>query len=192
MQFIQKHQTILIALLLIGIYFGILIFRGNGSNCSTSGFLPPLSSESEKPQKLDNWTFTSIDGSSIRSDQFKDKIIVLNLWATWCPPCVAEIPDLVALQNEYADSIQIIGVSVDQTSPDQLSRFVKRKNINYPIVFSSTQLMEQLGSVKHIPTTFFIDVHGNVTDRFTGQINPSTFKKMLHFAIESSKPTPAI
>src|SRR5262245_19628853 len=68
----------------------------------------------KQPVSVPAFTITDVDGRTISSDKWRGKVVFVNFWATWCPPCRAEIPDLVALQKKYADQILIVGISEDE------------------------------------------------------------------------------
>src|SRR5947208_3674060 len=80
-----------------------------------------------------------LDGREVASASWRGKVVIINFWATWCGPCRAEIPALVALQEKYRDRLQVIGVSEDEASPDEASpdvvrRFAEDHHVNYPVV----------------------------------------------------------
>ena len=81
-----------------------------------------------------------LDGRSITSASLRGKVALINFWATWCGPCRAEIPDLVALQDKYRDQLQVIGISEDEAGPDIVRRFAASHNVNYPIVMLTPEL----------------------------------------------------
>jgi peroxiredoxin len=101
---------------------------------------------------------TTLDGKTIQLSQLKGKRVVLDFWATWCGPCVKEIPHLVKLRNETSqDDLVMIGIS--QEAPVILKPFVSQKGLNYPIA-SAKELPAPYQDVHSIPTTFFIDRKG--------------------------------
>jgi thiol-disulfide isomerase/thioredoxin len=94
----------------------------------------------------------------------------VNFWATWCPPCRAEIPDLVALQEKYKDRLQIIGVSADEASVDEVKRFVAEHHINYPIVMSTPELTKLFPAVRALPTSFILDPDSHLVQKHVGML----------------------
>jgi peroxiredoxin len=111
-------------------------------------------------------TVTNLEGKAIRLADLKGKRIVLDFWATWCPPCVKEIPEFVRLQNETSrDELVIIGVS--EESAELLKPFVKTNGVNYSIV-SATDLPVPFKSLQGFPTTFFIDRKGVIQSVIAG------------------------
>jgi len=119
------------------------------------------------PMPVASFTAQTLDGQTISSATWRGKVTLVNFWATWCPPCKAEIPDLIALQNKYRDQLQIIGISEDET-PDVVRRFVAEYKINYPVVMVSPEIRRSLPGVASLPTTFMLDRDGRIAMKHVG------------------------
>jgi thiol-disulfide isomerase/thioredoxin len=117
------------------------------------------------------FTATALDGRPLSSADWRGKVVLVNFWATWCPPCRAEIPDLIALQEKYRDHLVILGISEDEGSVDGVKRFVAEHKINYPIVMSTPELRKIFPQVMALPTTFVLDRDGNLTQKNVGMLN---------------------
>ena len=114
------------------------------------------------------WKLKDLDGKVVSSETFKGKVVVLDFWATWCPPCRAEIPGYVDLQKKYGkDGLVVIGVSLDD-GPAVVKTFVAKFGVNYQIVMGNEKTAEIFGGVEAIPTTFIIDRKGEVREIYTG------------------------
>ncbi len=101
----------------------------------------------------------------------KGKPVLVNFWATWCGPCIAETPDLVALSDEYKSrGALVIGISTDRDDDalNLVSEFTKEKNVTYPIVIDNGELEEAFGGVRGYPTSFYIDKNGKVVKKLLG------------------------
>jgi thiol-disulfide isomerase/thioredoxin len=109
-----------------------------------------------------------LSGKTISTADFKGKVVLLNFWATWCPPCREEIPELISLQTQYKDRLQIVGVSEDEDPPQKVLQFVQRVGMNYPVVMATPELTDAYGGVPALPTSFVIDPQGRVVQRHTG------------------------
>ncbi|MBS3945024.1 MAG: TlpA family protein disulfide reductase, partial [Melioribacter sp.] len=110
--------------------------------------------------------------------------VILDFWATWCPPCRKGIPDLVELKKKYASKgVEIIGISVDQETKPDVVPFIKEYGINYPIVYGNTSVYQQYGGIRAIPTSFIIDKEGKVVASYEGLISKAAYedhiKKLL-------------
>jgi peroxiredoxin len=126
------------------------------------------------------WQLPDVDGRVINSDQFKGKVVVLDFWATWCPPCRAEIPGYVDLQRKYGrQGLAIVGVSLDRGGPDVVRRFLGDEKVNYQVVLGDDNIVGAFGGVEAIPTTFIIDRHGVVRYRKVGAMETARFEAVL-------------
>jgi peroxiredoxin len=120
-------------------------------------------------------TVTNLDGKAIRLSELKGKRVVLDFWATWCGPCVGEIPDFVRLQNEHPDDLVIVGIS--EESPALLKEFAKKKAVNYSIV-SAKGLPAPFSDFAAVPTTFFIDRKGVIQAVVVGSHDYAGLKEL--------------
>ena len=116
--------------------------------------------------------FTVIDlkGQTITSAQYKGKVLFLNFWATWCPPCRAEIPDFVDVYAaNKAKGMEILGISLDTKEKSEVQAFVQKFKINYPVVLETKKqtekLLDDFQPGQFIPTTFVIDKKGRIRDK---------------------------
>lgn len=126
------------------------------------------------------WELKDVDGKPVKSADFKGKVVVLDFWATWCPPCRAEIPSFVALQKQYGqDGLQVVGVSLDEKGPAVVKPFMKKMGINYPVVMGTPAVTDAYGGIEGIPTTFIIDREGRIVSRHTGLESKATFEKEI-------------
>jgi peroxiredoxin len=116
-----------------------------------------------------DFTLKDMNGVTVKLSSFKGKIILLNFWATWCPPCKVEIPDLIALQDEYADDLVVLGFSVDDT-PELLKPFAAEYAINYPLLvgLGHENVQEAYGPMWGIPVTVVIDRDGRIAQKHSG------------------------
>jgi thiol-disulfide isomerase/thioredoxin len=105
----------------------------------------------------------------------KGKVVLVNVWASWCPPCRQETPGLVALANAYRDkAFEIVGVSMDD-SPDPVRRFVREYQVPYPIVMPSQDSILNR-AVEALPTSFLVDGQGRVAKVYTGAVSESQLR----------------
>ena len=125
-------------------------------------------------QAAPDFSVTTLDGQTIQLSELKGKRVVLDFWATWCPPCVKEIPHFIQLRNEAsAEELVLVGISTEDA--DTLKAFVKKQGVNYPIG-SAENLPTPYKDVEGIPTTFFIDRQGVIQDVFVGYHEFATLK----------------
>ena len=114
----------------------------------------------------------SVEGASFRLSDFKDKVVVLDLWATWCGPCRLEVPHLVEMRNEYGDkNVEVIGLTTEspQTDADKVRDFAKEFKINYRLGYARADVAQTLmNGVPSIPQTFVIAPGGRIVTKFRG------------------------
>jgi thiol-disulfide isomerase/thioredoxin len=116
----------------------------------------------------------ALDGREISSESLRGKVVLVNFWATWCPPCRAEIPDLIALQEKYRDQLQIIGVSEDEGGPEVVKRFAAEHRMNYPVVMTSPDIEKKFPGIGALPTSFVIDRQARLVQKHVGMLTART------------------
>jgi len=127
------------------------------------------------PDPAPDFKLTALDGKPITLAALQGKVVLLNFWATWCGPCRAEIPDLVALQERYKGRLQIIGLNVDDEEAD-IKQYVQETGINYPVAMTSNDVRIQFGGIPALPTSFVLDTEGRVVQKHVGLWNPAVYE----------------
>jgi thiol-disulfide isomerase/thioredoxin len=127
------------------------------------------------PQPVPPFLLQDLDGNVVSTAQWQGKVVILNFWATWCPPCREEIPILIELAKKYKDSLLIVGVSVDDGSPDEVREFAKAFHMNYPVVMWSHELVSEYGGVPALPTTFLINKDARIVQKHEGLYPPEVY-----------------
>jgi thiol-disulfide isomerase/thioredoxin len=122
------------------------------------------------PAPAPAFTVRDLDGRELSSASLRGKVVILNFWATWCPPCRAEIPDLVALQEKYRDHLVVIGVSEDEAGPEIVRQFATQHKINYPIVMMTPELEKMFPGISALPTSFILDRDSRIVQKHVGML----------------------
>jgi thiol-disulfide isomerase/thioredoxin len=152
-------------------------------------FAPALATSQSAPQQDDQpvirfvrnpdpapeLKLTTLDGKPLTLASLHGKVIFLNFWATWCGPCRAEIPDLIALQDRYKDRLQVIGLNVDDEEAD-IKQYADEMHINYPVAMTSNDIRIQYGGIPALPTSFVLDTEGRVVQKHVGLWNPAVYE----------------
>jgi thiol-disulfide isomerase/thioredoxin len=127
-----------------------------------------------EPKPAPAFTATDLDGRPISMASLRGKVVIVNFWATWCGPCRAEVPDLVALQEKYKDSLQVIGISEDEAGVEVVKRFAAEHRINYPVVMMTPELEKLFPGIGALPTSFILDRESRVVQKHVGMLTART------------------
>ena len=137
----------------------------------------------------------------LKLSDLKGKVVILDFWATWCPPCRKGIPDLIEIKKEYKDKdVEIVGISLDAitrggATVGDVVPFMKSYKINYPIVRGDQNIVFSFGNINSIPTTFVLDKEGKVISKYSGLVPKETLvkdiKSVLDNTYDNNKATPA-
>ena len=133
---------------------------------------PAIVKFASDPALAPPFAMKDLSGETISSSAFPGKVVLLSFWATWCPPCRLEIPELIDLQKRYQDKLQIIGISMDDTDTPAEVKHVHdvatELGINYPVVLADQKLIDEYGGVPALPTTFVLNTNGRVVQKHMG------------------------
>jgi peroxiredoxin len=147
----------------IGLVFFLLVSAGAASALEDHPAAP-------------DFKLRDLKGKEVSLADYEGKVLFMNFWATWCGPCRAEIPDFIEVYDEYKDKgLEILGVSVDEISPDKVLRFVKTYEMNYPVVMFTDDLINNYRPGRAVPTTIIIDKKGRIRHKQIGMMS----KEML-------------
>lgn len=176
-----------------GFFIGviILLFVFNNSdylfgNSEENGPYPPnyIPAAQKSSALAPDFTLPTSDGKTLKLSDLKGKVVIVDFWATWCPPCRKGIPDLVELKKKYGSKgFEIIGVSVDTETKSEVVPFIKDYKINYPVVYGNMNVYQQYGGIRAIPTSFVLDKQGKIIASYEGlhplQTYEDHIKKLL-------------
>lgn len=143
--------------------------------------------QANKEEKIPSIILKDLNGKTVNLDDFKGKVILLNFWATWCPPCRAEIPELTKWQKEYENQgLQIIGITYPPTNRKTVRNFVRQNEINYPVLFGSKKTKELFTTTDTMPFSVVIDRDGQIKDRIEGLIYVEEFDEKIKPLLETA------
>jgi thiol-disulfide isomerase/thioredoxin len=135
-----------------------------------------LGQESVAPQ----FALKDVNGRTVRLSDYHGKVVLINFWATWCPPCRAEMPDLVRLQREHAkQGLQIIGITYPPEIKSRVRKFVRSLEVNYPIILGTREIKASFSSEETLPLTVVINRDGKVSDIISGILLREEFEEKI-------------
>lgn len=132
-----------------------------------------------------SYHLNSVNHGKITAQQLKGKVVLVNFWATWCPPCTREIPHLEKLYNAYkGKGVVILGMSVDsdargKTATQLVKDFIKVNELTYPIGIADRDVIDAFGNIQSIPSSFVIDRNGKIVKNVIGYQDYETFENLI-------------
>ncbi len=122
----------------------------------------------------------AVTGANINSSSFAGKALLITFFATWCPPCMQEIPDLIDLQEQYGKKgFSVVALSLDQGGPRVVKRLVERRFINYPVLMADGATAKGFGGVVGVPTTFLVNRQGVIVDEYAGYVSHAVLENAI-------------
>ena len=134
--------------------------------------------------KAEDFTLTDSAGKVHKLSQYKGKWVLVNFWATWCPPCLAEIPDLNDLHENKKNNIAVFGIALQYTNPKQVLDFADSLMVSYPIVLGNPKIASQIGPVDGLPTTYLYNPQGKLVAH---QLGPITKEAVVEYIRNAEK-----
>lgn len=127
-----------------------------------------------------DFTLLDIDGKQHRLSDYRGKWVVVNYWATWCPPCLEEIPELVDFHDRHKDTDAVVlGVNLEQVAPETLRQFVEEHFVSYPILPGKPS-MDTVGPVRGLPTTYLVAPDGRLVARQVGGVTAAGIETFIN------------
>ncbi|ODV13867.1 MAG: thioredoxin [Thiobacillus sp. 63-78] len=122
---------------------------------------------------------TDTGGKTHTLEGYKGKWVLVNFWATWCPPCLEEIPDLIALHGDKKNNLVVIGIAMDYRNARQVTDFADGLLVDYPIVLGNARVASQIGPVRGLPTTYLYNPDGKMVAEQVGAITRESVESFI-------------
>jgi len=144
--------------------------------------------EPDTTRKAPDFTLDRLNGDSFRLEDQRGTVVVLNFWATWCPPCRKEIPDFVNMQRDLGDrGLQFVGVALERTpDPDAVRDVADKMNVNYPVGLGDGSIARKYGGVRALPMTFVIGPRGYIRGHIPGRTTEARLRPALEKLLEDA------
>lgn len=128
-------------------------------------------------KKAPNFSLTTTDGKTVTLADYKGKVVIVDFWDTWCPPCRMEIPHFIELTTQYrSKGFEMLGVALGREGKDTVVNFIKQNKINYTNAYSTNEFLNAYGPIDGIPTTFVIDQNGQIYKTYVGYRDKAVFE----------------
>ena len=138
-----------------------------------------------------DFTFPGLDGKMVSLSDYKGKVVLLNIWATWCPPCVEEMPSMEKLYQKFkGQNFEILAVSIDEPGLKVVAPFMKKSNLTFPALIDSEGAIKAVYGITGIPESFIIDKQGNLIKKIIGPVDWATRDIFRFFSEVIEKPYP--
>jgi peroxiredoxin len=139
-----------------------------------------------KGKPAPDFQLKDLDGKSVQLSDLRGKAVLLNFWATWCPPCKIEMPWFVDIQKQYGpQGLQIVGVAMDEgNAHDAVAKFAKEMELNYIVLLGNDKVADQYGGVDALPTTFYIGRDGKIVTRVFGLVSHGEIEDNVRAALK--------
>ena len=146
---------------------------------SCSNTTPPMP-KLDGTEPVPHISLPTPNGDTLSVDSFHGKVVFINFWGTYCPPCVAELPELQQLYDELKDDdLVIIGLNAEE-KPEKVKTFIEKNHITFPIIISDDATINAIFGLKHMPTTWFVDRKGILRGKIEGQISKNMARKIAN------------
>lgn len=177
----KKQRSWIYTGFFIGLILILFVVNNTGSEPEQGPYPPNYIPAAQKATAAaPDFTLPTTDGKTLKLSDLKGKVVILDFWATWCPPCRKGIPDLVELKEKYGSKgVEIIGISVDTETKPEVVPFIKEYEINYPVVYGNMNVYQQYGGIRAIPTSFIIDKEGKIVASYEGLISKLTYENHI-------------
>jgi cytochrome c biogenesis protein CcmG/thiol:disulfide interchange protein DsbE len=170
---------------LISIGIGFLIFTiGNNINFKLL-IQPAVAAGSQAP----DFSFPDLEGKNVSLSDFRGKVVLLNIWATWCRPCVEEMPSIERLYNQFKDDdFVVLAVSIDIKGKKVVDPFMKLYNLSFKALLDTKGAIRNAYQTTGVPESYIIDKNGIILEKVIGSIDWSSPKMFQYFKTQLEKP----
>jgi len=181
---LKKSMLAIILLVGLVVYGGYDLLQKSSSETGQTkrADIANLETGTQKGQVAPDFSLTDLNGNQVKLADYAGKIVLVNFWATWCPPCRVEMPHMQKFYDDYKDKdVVILGVNLTPTEKnmDVVTNFVQEQQLTFPIVLDQEGEVTQAYKVVAYPTTYILDADGVIREKFQGAINYEVMEKAI-------------
>ena len=185
---INLPTAVLLVVLVAAMFFGGRFLANHSHAGATATASAPIKiGENVKGLPAPEFKLKDLEGKVVRLSDYRGKVVVLNFWATWCPPCKEEMPWFVDLQQRYGpQGLQVIGVAMDDSGEKTIASFTERLGVNYPVLLGKESVARDYGDVQFLPDTFYIGRDGKIFAHVQGLVNRKEIEETVKEALATN------
>jgi peroxiredoxin len=173
---IMKRTSLIFGTLMLGLIFTFAACSNDAADAQAKNVAQKATVIKDGPKAF-NFALTTLDGENISLNDYEGKVLILDMWDTWCPPCKAEIPHFIELFAQYeSKGLEILGVAFGREGETAVRNFAKEFGVTYTNALANQELMNAYGPIDAIPTTFVIDQNGRIYKKYIGFREKSVFE----------------
>ncbi len=151
--------------------------------------MPACQGKADDESHAPEFTLLNLSGDTVNLSDYRGKVVLINFFATYCPPCRMEMPDFVELQKNYGQKgFTVIAISVDNEPQKMLPPFVERLGLNFPVLLATTKVLKDYGNVYALPVTFILDRQHKIVKKITGMVNKEELDPVIEELLAGKNP----
>jgi cytochrome c biogenesis protein CcmG/thiol:disulfide interchange protein DsbE len=183
----RKNIQLVLTILFVLIASVVLIVFLREERDSTLKTARPIQPGLEVP----DFTFPDLNGNEVSLTDYRGKVVLVNIWATWCPPCRQEMPSMQRLYEKFkGENFEILAVSIDSEGREAVAPFMRKMNLTFPALLDPGETIRPLYGITGVPESFIIDKKGILVEKIIGPINWATPEVFLFFKDLIQNPSP--
>ena len=195
------RKILALGLLLAALAVGLTVLHRrqqakSAANEAANIKLPPMPTVPAVPsirgKPVADFELPNLQGAKVHASDFKNKVVLVNFWATWCAPCIVEIPWFIEFQKKYGpQGLEIVGISMDEPGDKGVIPFVKKHNMTYTVLLGDDKVADQFGGLLGLPTTFLVDRDGKYYSIHRGLVSRESVEEELQTLLGKPDSGPA-